>query len=405
MLQVIQTKFKQLRVGLTHLNQQPIGKAVLIIVLGLDLFILVSIFQGLSDHTRQLITPYEAIPQQCRDIVIDEKWHQDNQLIHLAENSSRHRGSYRYIDDKDRMEPLHPACAPLETLMQAIKKDKDLSKQLARYRMQRKVLVEAKSELEHTRGAYNTSLLEVIAESDSSSGDTRAIKQRVSEITRRLNTLTSEEIALVAALNKHALIKEIFALIDQSPKQYRETLLEDLRRLNFWHPVKRLGMEMMFLLPLIIVFFLWHSKSIAASWTYQRLVSSHLLVVVFIPVIFKVIELVYDILPKKILKQVIELLESLNLVAVWHYLMMGGGIVAALALIYVMQQKVFSQQKIIQKRISKGQCQDCGVGLPSGTSACSRCGFKQYRECGSCQKETFVYGIYCRECGAEGLEQ
>ena len=401
MLQVIQNRFQQLRVGLTHLDTQPIGKAVLVIVLFLDLFILVSIFQGLSDHTRQLSTPYEVIPQQCRDIVIDEKWHEGNRLILLADNSSRYRGSYRYIDDKDRLAQYHPACAPIETLVQAIKKDNNVSKQLARYRMQREALVQAKAELEITRGAYNTSLLEVMAERDSSGRDSEAIKQRVSELTSRLNTLTAHEIASEAALNSQPLVKELFALVGSAPEQYRDALLEDLRHLNFWHPVKRLGMEMAFLLPLIVVFFFWSSKSIAASRPYQSLVSSHLLVVVFIPVVIKLVELVYDILPKKILTQVIELLESFNLVAVWHYLMMGGGIVAALVLIYVMQQKVFSQQKIIQKRISKGQCQDCGVGLPHGARACTRCGFQQFRECGSCQQTTYIYGVHCRECGAE----
>jgi hypothetical protein len=80
MLKKVLNRVKMIRTGLINLNNQPIGKAVLTIVLFLDLFILISIFQGLSDHTSQLATPYEFIPQHCRDIVIDEDWNEDNRL-------------------------------------------------------------------------------------------------------------------------------------------------------------------------------------------------------------------------------------------------------------------------------------------------------------------------------------
>ena len=80
--------------------------------------------------------------------------------------------------------------------------------------------------------------------------------------------------------------------------------------------------------------------------------------------------------------------------------MMGAGIFAALALIYFMQQKIFSQEKLIQKRIIKGQCQNCGIHLPNESNACSVCGFIQFKECGHCHKPTYIQGKYCRECGA-----
>ncbi|MFO7541644.1 MAG: hypothetical protein R6W97_02385 [Thiobacillus sp.] len=69
--------------------------------------------------------------------------------------------------------------------------------------------------------------------------------------------------------------------------------------------------------------------------------------VAFIPVFFKIAELVYDIIPRQLLRQVIELLESFKLVAIWHYLVIVAAIVAAFALIYLFQKKLFSHHKLL----------------------------------------------------------
>jgi hypothetical protein len=387
-----------MRVSLTELNNQKIGKTVLVIVLFLDVFILTSIFQGLSDHTRQLVTPYEFIPQHCRDIVIDNEWNEGNRLLRTATITSKHRGSYSYINRGDSLAEVHPVCEPISTLIISIQNDRALSQRLTSYIEHRDQTAEAKSEFERSKGAYDTSLLEVIANKNSTSESTIALKIQTSELTGKLNSLAENSAASVSLLSQNSLIIEFFSVIENS-KQNRDRLLEDLRELNFWYPVKRLGMEMIFLMPLILIFFLWNSKSITANRPYQRLVSSHLLIVVFIPVIFKVIELVYGILPRKFLDNLFDFLESFNLVGLWHYTMMAASIGAALALIYIMQKKIFSQQKITQKRIAKGDCQNCGTHLPASNSACSSCGFKQFRQCSHCHKDTYVYGIYCIECG------
>ena len=396
----IMNKLDLFKNSLTNINNHPIGKAVLTIVLLLDLFILISIFQGLEDHTSQLSTPYEYIPQHCRDIVIDEDWNESNRLIRTARIVSRYRSSYIYENEINRNQDVHPTCAPISKLLRSMEKDKTLSTNLSLLLRLREQTVQVKSKLDRTRGAYDTSLLEVIADQRISKENTASLKKQVSALITKLNSLTNKESESVSLLMQNHYITGLFSIIDDSSKENRNILLEELRNLNFWHPVKRLGMEMIFLLPLVIIFYLWNSRSIATNRPYQKLVSSHLLVVVFIPVILKVIELIYDIVPKKLLKHIFELLESIKLIAIWHYVMMGAGIFAALALIYFMQKKLFSYEKLIQKRITKGQCQNCGMHFPNESNACSICGFIQFKACNRCNEQTYVHGKYCRECGA-----
>ena len=96
------------------------------------------------------------------------------------------------------------------------------------------------------------------------------------------------------------------------------------------------------------------------------------------------------------MKKIIDLLESLKLVAIWHYLVIALAVAAALFLIYIFQKKLFSREKLIERRISKGECQQCGKHLPAGSQACPFCGFAQFKSCSTCNKEMHAYGKFCR---------
>ena len=223
--------------------------------------------------------------------------------------------------------------------------------------------------------------------------------QEIADKTATMEELVSRERQLGEAVEQDERIRALHALVAGVSTADRDTLRNDLRRLNFWYPVRKLGMEMLFLLPLFLVFYAWNARSIARDRPFQTLVSSHLLVVAAIPAIFKLIELVYDILPRKLLRDIIEFLESFKLVAIWHYLLIGAAILAALALIYLFQRKLFSREKMMQRRIARGQCQDCGLRLAADSRYCTACGADQYRTCASCHQLTHVHGKYCRACG------
>jgi len=400
MLQSIREKTRQFQQRLTRLDNQPLSKAALVVILFLDFFILGSIFDGLADHTRQLDSPDEVIPQLCRDVVIDADWNPTNRLDQLAGLVTRYQNQ-RYTP-YERIDPAaqHSVCAAIDQAYKAVRDDAGLARQLRDMTRLRREIGDLRRELERMKGAYDTQLLETIA---GQANDTRtdAIRQENTEKTVSLENRVSQEKALVAGLEQDPKVQALFNQVANISEAERTALRDELRRLNFWYPAKRLGMEMLFLLPLLGVFYYWNTRSIAGSKPFQTLVSSHLLVVAFIPVFFKIAELVYDIIPRKFLRQFIELLESLKLVAIWHYLLIGIAIVAALALIYLFQKKLFSQEKLLQRRIAKGQCQACGLHLPAGSQHCPACGAAQYRICSQCNAATLLHGRHCTVCGHE----
>ncbi len=399
MFATIKDKIRNVKNSLTRLGEnQPLSKAALVIILFLDIFILTAIFNGLGEHTRQLASPDEYIPYTCRQIVIDSTWNASNRTDNLSAAVLSYSLSYYRIEEKKQN--VHPVCAPYLGPIEKIRKDSGL---VRAFEDRRKYVQEAKElerEITNLKGAYDTSLLETIAKQKQGQANVAAVKKNIQEKTNTLNALTRQIAVLDEKINGNEQVRLLWEKIQTLQDKDRESLKADLRRLNFWFPVKKLGMQMLFLLPLFVIFYAWNNASIRKSRSVQTLVSSHLLVVSFIPIFFKIIEMIFDIIPKKLIKKIIDLLESLKLIAIWHYLVIALAVAVALFLIYIFQKKLFSREKLIERRISRSQCQNCGKQLPAGSPACPFCGFAQFKPCGACKKPTHVYGKFCRECGS-----
>lgn len=389
--------FGKTKAQLTSLDNQPLGKAPLVIIFFLDLFILIAIFNGLDEHTKQLSSPEEYIPYSCREIVVNRQWNPTNRADNLSKIVVSSSTNHYPIEGQWKQN--HPVCAPYVDLIEQIKNDKALIGIFEnRSKLQREAN-ELRQGINNIKGAYDTSLLETVAKQRESQPRVDAIKSEFEGKTNTLNTLQSQIASLERTIDADANVKLLWERLQDLQEKDRQRLITDLRRLNFWYPVKRLGMQLLFLLPLFGIFLTWNSASIRKSLGVQTLVSSHLLGVSFIPVFCKIVETIYDIIPQKILRHIIEFLASFKLIAVWHYIVIAVAVAVALFLIYVFQRKLFSREKLIDRRISKGECQHCGKHLPAESQACPFCGFAQFIACSTCDKPTHVYGKYCRVCG------
>lgn len=399
MIESMKNRFSKIKSYLTSLDSQPLSKASLIIIIFLDIFILISIFDGLDKHTSQISSPDEYIPYSCREIVLNREWNPTKRLDNLSGIIRSHNDSYYPIEVKKR--DRHPVCAPYLDLLDQMKNNKEL---IALFDDRGKFESEARDlqrEIGNLKGAYDTSLLETIAKQKEGQANVDTLRKDVQKKSNTLNTLRAQIGSLEQKINGNEKVQLLWTKLETLLPTDREKLKSELRTMHFWYPVKKLGMQMIFLLPLFAFFYVWNNASIKKSRGIQTLVSSHLLIISFIPIFFKIIETIYDIIPKVLLKKLIDLLESLKLVALWNYLLIAVAIAFALFLIYIFQKKLFSRDKLIERRITKGLCQQCGKILPAGSQACSFCGFVQIKTCNTCNQPTLVYGKFCRACGKE----
>jgi len=386
-----------MRGHLTQLNRQPLSRAALVIVLLLDAFVLSSIFDGLARHTAQLTQPDEAVPMRCRDIVLDRQWTPAGRLEQLGEVVAAHTAALAWQTRTPGVAP-HPVCAPVVHALDAVLADAALAQRFDDARALRRQAADLRTQTNRLKGNYDTALLEKIA-SDGAPAQSDRLAQDIKAKTAALDETTGRLTQLETAIDREPHVQALWQRIDAVQAADRERLRADLRQLESWYPARRLGWEALFLAPLIGAFYLWNAASIRRARPVQTLVSAHLLVVAFIPALCRLLQLVYDILPRRFLQQLIALLESLNLVALWNYLAIALAVGGSLVLIYGVQNKLFARDKLLARRIARGQCQDCGLALPPGSAFCPACGFGQFAPCAHCGQPTHVHGRFCRECG------
>lgn len=382
-------------------DKEPLSKMSLVVIIALDIFVIQMIFAGLADHSAQLTSPYEHMPGVCRQAIVENQWVGDNKTDNLQRTLLYPESSYRYkaydILDEDRIEQTHPACAELLRAIAEVKKDKTLLDTFRKRDQAQKRKRQLNQSFKQSKDVYDTNLLESIAD-DSESAPQSAVSLKSKQLSKDFNAVTGEIASYDEEIHSSPTIASFsgtLARLQQGAAEIRK----DLKTFDFWYPIKLLGWQFLFLIPLCGLFYFWNARSIEKNSHLQILISSHLLVVSFIPVLFKIIKLLLDIVPRRLFESLFILLKSLKIIAIWHYILIVLGIIAALVIIYIIQKKLFSREKILEKRLIKGCCRECGKKLPVGSHHCPFCGTDQERVCGMCGDQTPIAGRYCVRCG------
>ncbi len=382
-------------------GKEPLTKMSLVVIIALDIFVVSMIFAGLSDHSRLLTSPYEHMPTMCREAIIENKWVGDNRidtiqkLILAPENSYRY-GAYDRLDPAE-IDKTHSSCQQLLSSVKAVKKDKAIVSVFRERKSAQQNRAKLTQTFKKSKDVYDTSLLENIADTSDAS-QVSAISVKSQELTRQINQLSKNITGYDATIAANSAIQSLSIKLKELQSQ-KNSIVHDIKQFDFWFPIKELAWQFLFLLPLCGLFYFWNSKSIQKNRSLQVLISSHLLVVSCIPVLFKLLKLVLDIIPHRILESLFELLVSLRIIAIWHYIIILLAILLALVAIYLIQRKLFSPAKIMEKRLMKGGCHSCGKKLPKQVDMCPFCGTIQQIQCSHCKGDTYIAGQYCIQCG------
>lgn len=404
-LSKIQSVFSRLR---SISSNEPLSGLSLIIIIFLDIFVLVALFQGLADQTASFTTPSDVIPYNCQTIAIDtgnyDKSQKIDQILSQARNYQYDMySSYKYTPSEGRHpEALHPECMKIENLFSQMRTDTEFYKLLDQRDQISNRRSSVQSDIDRLRGSYDTTLLEKIAnqpqEKSISESTAGTIKEDLQKRTEELGKILEEEKVNMALIEQNSSLQGILAYLTP---ELSESLKTTLIRLEFTYPLKRLGVELLFLIPLFLLVWVWNDRSIKRESGAQTLVSSHLLVVIFIPIFYKICEAIFEIIPERFLQAIMKFLQDLHILMFWYYFLILLAIGVTLASIYFLQKKVFNRKRLVEKRIEHSECQFCGKRLREGDIHCPFCGEDQWRKCTKCKEETYRELTICRKCGKE----
>jgi hypothetical protein len=387
------------------INNEPLNKVSLIVIILIDIFILINVFTGLDDISRWHLSPTQAYPcysewQNYRTRTTKDKdyeivklslpYYQNNQLSfqrnyqqaevgHLGKVS---KTCLQYADYKDKIN--NP-------------EKQQIIKTIDQKQAKISALEQANSNI---KAQYDSTLLEKIAgqnrEQSINQVSAEKAKQTLEQNNRQISTLKQENSSLKnELLAKPESISFIACIKDEN--QFRE-VDKGYQQASFWYPSIQLAFQSLFLLPLILIALLVHKFAQARRYGLVSLISWHLLVIFFIPLIVKIFEFLQIGAVFKFLFDIISalfggLLFLINYVYILLIPIIGFGI------IQFFQKFVFNAKVQAASRVQKSCCVNCAKKIRHRDPYCPHCGYYQYVECQNCHNLTYKHLSYCKHCG------
>lgn len=384
------------------IEDEPINKVSLIVIIIIDLFILSNVFIGLNDISRWHLSPSQAYPCYQSWQTYQENSPQENNFNFIRNyiGENRNLSSFQSVEE-NHLGRVSPLCLQYENLTLVLNNNnnQNIVRRIDEKNTQVRQLEDKNRQI---RQQYDSTLLEQIAglSRELSINEIEAKKAK-QELTNNQNNITFLKTEIQTLQEELLNQNDAIAFLSFLDSQENFTKIKSSwERANFWYPTIQLFWQMVFLVPLIVISLLVHKWAINQSYGLVSLMSWHLLVIFFIPLLIRIFQFL----------QIGFIFESLfNIITV-----LFGGLLFLVSYLYIFiiplvgfllikffQKFVFNPYNQASKRVEKSRCLRCGKKIHADTAYCPHCGFYQYQECSNCHNLTYKYLPYCYHCGTK----
>ncbi|MCC5625629.1 hypothetical protein [Nostoc sp. CHAB 5715] len=388
------------------INNEPLNKVSLIVIILIDIFILINVFTGLDDISRWHISPTEAYPcysewQNYRTKTTQDK---DYEIVKLSlPDNPNNKLSFQR--NYQQAEAGHLGKVSKTCLQYADYKDKinnPQKQQIIKNIAQKQAKISSLEQANRTiKAQYDSTLLEKIAgqgrEQSINQISAEKAKQTLEQNNRQISTLKQENSTLKNELLAKPESISFIAFI-KDDNQFRE-VDKGYQQASFWYPSIQLAFQSFFLLPLIIIALSVHKFAQRRGYGLISLISWHLLVIFFIPLIVKIFEFLQIGAIFKFLFDIIStLFGGLLFLVNYAYILLIP--VIGFGIIQFFQKFVFNVKVQAASRVQKSRCVNCAKKIRHLDTYCPHCGYYQDIECQNCHNLTYKHLSYCKHCGA-----
>lgn len=388
------------------INNEPLNRVSLIVIILIDIFILVNVFTGLDDISRWHLSPSEAYPcyAQWQSYRTQTSKNKDYEIIRQSlryegSNQPSQKQNYQQITT-DRLGKVSPICLQYAEYVDQINipQNQQAIKAIDNKQAQISNLQQANNRI---RAQYDSTLLEKIAgqsreRSINQIGAEKA-KQELDKNNLNISQLQKE----ISNLKNELILKpegSSFIAFLQNSEQFSQ-LEQGYKQASFWYPSVQLAFQSLFLLPLIFAALLVHQFSLRRGYGLIALISWHLLVIFFIPLILKIFEfLQVGAIFQFVFNVIKAIFGSLLFLVSYVYILLipliGFGVIKFF-------QKIILNPKLqAVNRIQKSRCVKCARKIRHDDVHCPHCGYYQYVECHNCHNLTYKHLRHCKHCGS-----
>ena len=334
-----------------------------VILLFSDIFVCVLLFHGLSQQIGQFTTEYEYFPYEYRNMLIQKNWVESNIHDNITDFVL---WDTRLTDEiSPQKNVLHPKPQEIEILFKEIENDNVLIKSFESY--------------DRLLKNYNN-----LREKEKKSLNGEKLYSQIEDAKEKFNENSKIE----------TLINTIFA-------NQHDNYTDDIIKFRRAFAIKRTLFDFIFLLPVLVLFVYWNRKSFYRERFIQLTISSHYIIIAFLPILFESIRLIIEVIPKILLKNIFNFLLQLNLITFWYYGLLFFAVVIIVLLIWFLQAKVFTKAHHRIKQYEKNKCMACNTKIDYDHKNCPFCGIQLYTQCTNCGENTINHLPFCMNCGAK----
>jgi hypothetical protein len=388
-----------------RINNEPLNKVSLIIIILIDIFILFNVFSGLEDISRWYLSPTQAYPcyfqwQNYRSSNAADKQYQFLRNIIPRPNTSSASVKTDYQQAAiGHLGSVDSICIDYGVQIDQLNTPEN-QKNIQSLDQKQTQIDRLQQSDRQIRSEYNSTLLEKIA-GQSRQQSINAIaaekaKDQLAQISLQIKSIERQSLDLKAKLIAKPESQRLIAFLQNQDKF--NSVEQGYQRASFWHPSIQIIFQSLFLLPLIAIGFVVHNFAQGKRYGLISLISWHLLVIFFIPLVIKIFQfLQVGVIFDFVFKLVSALLGGLLFLVSYIYILviplLGFGIIK------ILQRLFFNPQLQVTGRIQKSRCIQCAKKIRPQDSHCPFCGFGQYTECQHCHNPTYKYLPHCHQCG------
>ncbi|BAY74582.1 hypothetical protein NIES25_09960 [Nostoc linckia NIES-25] len=387
------------------INNEPLNKVSLIVIIFIDIFILINVFTGLDDISRWHISPTQAYPcysdwQNYRQKDTKDKDYEIIKRSFPYSANNKYSFQQNYLQAQiGHLGKVEPTCLKYGEYQDKINNPQN--QQVIKTIDQKQAQISRLEQINRDiRAKYDSTLLEKIAgqprEQSINQVSAEKAKQELDKNNSQISTLKQEN----SDLQNQLLAKPestSFLTFLQDGNQFTQ-VDKGYQKASFWYPSIQLGFQSLFLLPLILIALSVHRFAEGRGYGLISLISWHLLVIFFIPLLVKVFEFLQIGAIFQFLFDIISqifggLLFLINYVYILLIPLIGFGIIK------FFQKFVFNAKVQAANRVQKSLCVNCAKKIRRSDSYCPHCGYYQYLECENCHHLTYQHLPYCKHCG------
>ena len=372
-------KFFNFKKELLTFKNEPLSPLSILLLVILDIFLLFAILDGIRNEQKKSPSVYSYFPTGCQN------------HFNFPQNSYNNFYTIRTYGSRE----MAPICSDLNDKIALLSSDPEFIKNkntLNQLEQQKRRNAQKTRAIQNT---YNTRLFEKIAK-ESDGVKIYQAKLEYDALVKELEKI-NKQIDALPKVNSYTSYTEYEAYV----RSHRQDFYEQYEDYKFWQPFYKFARLLSFVVPLFLIAFIFYRRS---SKEVVRIITAHIMLLLFLPTIWNVLYLIYHIIPKTLLANIVAFFVSIGLMAVFNYIVIGLVVLAFGAAIYYAQKKAAQHRaeknKInITKIIAEGRCSMCYTPVDYSKNHCPHCGFKLHRECPHCHEQTTRGLPFCTECG------